>query len=428
MYPTGDDTQHAFESLALSLGMGLLVGFQRERAGSRIAGVRTFPLITILGTVAALLAPRLGEWIVPAALLGLVITVATANFLALRQDGTRGAGLTTEVSILLMFLVGAYAAVGSPTVVLVIGGGTALLLYLKGGLHGLATEKIGDRDMQAIMVFVAIAFVVYPVLPDAPYGPMGVWNPRKIWLVVVLVVGIALGGYVAYKVFGDRAGTVLAGILGGMISSTAQTFGYARQSARAPKGVVDTAMVVIVIATAMTYPRMSVEVAATAPTFAGAALPPLLVMTVVGTLTALVVWLMCRSDAIGPQQHENPTQLRSALVFAAIYALVLLASAAGQRYLGAGGAYAVAAVAGATNLDAITLSDAQLATLGKLDSSLAWRAIFVASISNLVFKLLVVAVLGNRRLLALVGGAFAVHIAAALLIMACWRAEWRFPI
>lgn len=419
------ETQHAFESLGISLGLGLLVGLQRERAGSRIAGVRTFPLITMLGTILALLGDRYGGgWTVGAGLLGLVITVASANFLALKQDGTRGTGLTTEVTIVLMFALGAYAAVGPPAVVLAVGGVTFALLYLKGGLHGLATTMIGDKDMRAIMVFVAVAFIVFPVLPDQPFGPWGVWNPRRIWLVVVIVVGIGLGGYVAYKVFGQRAGTVLAGILGGVISSTATTLTYARRTLGASRAQLDSAMVVIVIASAITYPRIALEIAVTAPDFARVAVPPLMAMMAAALLTALVTWLMHRNEEVGVPEQANPTQARFAIVFAAVFAAILLLAAAGQKYLGAGGTYAVAAISGTTNLDAITLSNAQLVTQGKIDAGVAWTSILVAAVANLLFKLGAIAFLGHRRLLVMVAGAFAVHILAAFLLMWLWPASW----
>jgi uncharacterized membrane protein (DUF4010 family) len=421
------EMQHAFESLGISLGLGLLVGLQRERAGSRIAGVRTFPLITMLGTLSALLGDHFGGWTVGAALLGLVITVAAANFLALKQDGTRGAGLTTEVAIVLMFAVGAYAAVGPPSVVLAVGGVTFVLLYLKGGLHGLATTMIGDKDMRAIMVFVAVAFVVFPVLPDAQYGPLGVWNPRRIWLVVVLVVGIGLGGYIAYKIFGRRAGTVLAGVLGGVISSTATTISYARRTVGAPRETLDPAMVVIVIAATITYPRLALEIAATAPSFANVAIPPLLVMTGVAALTAAVTWLLHHNQEVGVPEQENPTQLRFAIVFAGVFAVVLLASAWSERHFPVSGAYAVAAISGTANLDAITLSNAQLVTQGHLPEGTAWRAILVAAVANLLFKLGAIAFLGHRRLLVMVAGAFALHIAAALLLIWLWPTDIVLP-
>jgi uncharacterized membrane protein (DUF4010 family) len=421
------EIQHAFESLGISLGLGLLVGLQRERAGSRIAGVRTFPLITMLGTLSALLGDHYGGWVVAAGLLGLVLTVAAANFLALKQDGARGAGLTTEVAIVLMFALGAYAAIGPPSVVIAVGGVTFVLLYLKGGLHGLATTMIGDKDMRAIMVFVAIAFVVFPVLPDAQYGPMGVWNPRRIWLIVVLVVGISLAGYVASKVFGRTAGTVLSGILGGVISSTGQTVGYARRTLGSSRGSMDAAMVVIVIAANVTYARIAFEIAATAPAFANTAIPPLLVMAGVGLVVSLLTWLAHRNEEIGSPEQENPTQLRSAVLFAGVFAIVLLVSAWGQKHFGTGGAYAVAAISGTTNLDAITLSNAQLVTQGKLPGGVAWRAILVAAIANLCFKLGAIAFLGHRRLLLMVAGAFAVHIVGAILLMKFWPDGLVFP-
>lgn len=432
------DTEQAFESLAISLGLGLLVGLQRERVGSRIAGVRTFPLITMLGTISALLGQVVGGWIVPAALIGVVATTATANFLALRHEGARSTGLTTEIAIVLMFALGAYAAVGPPAVVLVVGGITALLLHLKGGLHGIVA-RIGDKDMRAIMLFVALAFVVLPVLPNEPFGPMGVWNPRRIWMVVVLVVGIGLGGYIAYKFFGKGAGTVIGGVLGGLISSTATTLNYARQTLAAAGRHHDAALIVILVATAVMYLRVIAEVVVIAPHFADYAVPPLLVVAAAGATVAAAAWTWAGNDRLEIPEPDNPSELRPALVFAGIYAAITLLVATAQRYLGESGTLVVAALAGTVNMDAITLSTAALAehalnadtqsALAHVPADIAWRAIVVAAMSNLLFKVCAVAVLGHRgRLLKALVLAFAAQLLVGLAVVAFWPSGFSVPL
>ncbi|MEY3277380.1 MAG: hypothetical protein RL153_2648, partial [Verrucomicrobiota bacterium] len=158
-----------FKAIAWSLGLGLLVGLQRERAASPLAGFRTFPLVTALGTVCAWLARAGGGWIVGGGLLALAAILVMANVLRARA-GDRDAGMTTEVATLLMFGVGAYLPDGNPMVAMVLAAATAVLLHLKPQLHDLA-HRLGDHDFRAIMQFVVIALVILPVLPNKLFGP-----------------------------------------------------------------------------------------------------------------------------------------------------------------------------------------------------------------------------------------------------------------
>src|SRR4029077_10824533 len=205
------------QQLAVSFGIGLLLGLQRERAESSIGGIRTFPLIAIFGTVCALLGKTFGGWMVAAGLLALVAIVVYSNFAKIKS-GDIDPGMTTEVAALLLYGLGAYVVIGSMVVTVVVGGAVAVLLQFKKPLHALA-GAIGERDMRAIMQFVLLSLVILPVLPHQDFGPYGVWNPFQIWLMVVLIVGISLTGYIAYKCLGARRGTLLAGVLGGLISS-----------------------------------------------------------------------------------------------------------------------------------------------------------------------------------------------------------------
>jgi uncharacterized membrane protein (DUF4010 family) len=414
------DIGPAFEALVVSLGLGLLVGLQRERVGTRIGGVRTFPLITMLGTVCALLAQSMGNgWIVAAGLIAVVAATAVGNMVSLKVEGERDVGITTEIAMLVMYGLGAYAAVGPKAVVLAAGVVVAVLLHAKGPLHAWA-GRVGDPDMRAILLFAAITFVVLPVLPDRGFGPFGVWNPRNIWLMVVLVVGLSLGGYVAYKLFGAQAGSVLSGILGGLISSTAATVGSARRSREADE-YAGPAALVIVIASCVLYGRVLTEISVASPTLFQTAVWPIGIVMAVSAAMAAAVWLTARRDGESLPEQENPTQLKSALFFAALYAMVLLAVAVGREYWGTRGVYAVAAISGLTDMDAITLSSARMVSAGEIEAAAAWRAVLLASISNLVFKTGAVAVLGSRRLLWRVAAVFGAQAVAAGLVMVLWR-------
>jgi len=207
--------------LGVALGLGLLVGLQRERTASRVAGFRTFPLITALGALCALMAQSFGGSIVAVGLAALAAIVVIGN-LALIKGGEIDPGLTTEAAMLVMYCVGAYLVVGQMAAAIAMGGVVAVLLHLKPQMHTLA-RALGDRDFKAVMQFVVVTLVILPVLPNRAYGPYQVLNPFHLWLMVVLVVGISLSGYVIYKCFGDKAGTFVGGILGGLISSTATT-------------------------------------------------------------------------------------------------------------------------------------------------------------------------------------------------------------
>ncbi len=199
--------------LAVAFGLGLLLGLERERKEDPIAGIRTFPLIALFGTVCAQLSRPLGGWIVAVGLAALSAVLILAN-LAKNKTGEPDPGITTEVAALLLFAIGALLVVVNITTGVVLAGVMVIVLHMKEPLHRFA-GAVGQKDMHAIMQFVLLSLVILPVLPNANYGPYGVWNPFKLWLMVVLIVGISLGGYVAYKIFGSRAGTLLGGVIGG---------------------------------------------------------------------------------------------------------------------------------------------------------------------------------------------------------------------
>jgi uncharacterized membrane protein (DUF4010 family) len=320
--------------------------------------------------------------------------------------------------MLVMYGVGAYLVEGHKAVALAVGAGLAVILHLKPQLHAIAA-RIGDKDFKSIMQFVVVALVILPVLPNAFYGPYQVLNPFRIWLMVVLIVAISLAGYLFYKFFGPKVGALAGGVLGGLVSSTATTVSYARIS-RAAGSLTGVAALVILIASAIVFLRVLILIGAAAPGFLTVAGWP--IGTVFGGLVAvsLAAWWSGRRLEANVLELENPTQLRFALMFAALYGAVLLAVAAASAWLGDAGLYAVAILSGLTDMDAITLSVSQLVGSGQVPGQTGWRLILVAAMSNLVFKGGLVLALGNRPLFGRIAAFFAGALALGLAVLFLW--------
>lgn len=406
-----------FAGLGIALGLGLIVGLQRESTSSELAGVRTFPLVTLLGAACALLAQAAGGWILGAGLLAVAAATAMGNAARLRGDKP-DPGITTEVAVLLMYALGAYVMAGSRAAAIVLGGTVAVLLHFKAELHGLVS-RLGGGDVRAIMQFVLLALVVLPVLPDATFGPYAVFNPREMWLMAVLIVGLSLAGYIALKFFGERAGIVAGGLLGGLISSTATTVSWSRLTRGRPEAA-RAAALVIVIASAVVYARVLAEIAAVARPFLAVAAPPLLVLALAMVMSAAVLSLRTRDEAPARVDGQQPASLKTAFSFAALYVVVLLAVAFVNERMGARGLYAVSVVSGLTDVDAITLSVARLVGSGQIGPDQGWRLVVVGVLSNLVFKGAMAAALGDPRLRRFVVLLFALQVLVGAGLLAFW--------
>lgn len=405
-----------FEKLGIALALGLLVGMQRQRTDSRFAGIRTFPLVTVLGTVTGLLALAFSGWILAAGFICLGVLMLIGN--QGKSDSPPDPGITTEVALLLMFAVGAYLVSGHAGVAVSLVGTIAVLLHLKPEMHDFAC-KIGEKDFKAIMQFVLITLVILPVLPDEKYGPYQALNPHKLWLMVVLIVGLSLAGYIAYKFLGAKKGGILAGLLGGVISSTATTVSCARRAREAPESSPMAAQV-IMIASAVVFVRVLVLVGVAAPPLLASVAGPIGAMLGAMTLIAGGAWLVTRGESSAMPEQENPSELKPAIVFGVLYALVLLGVAVAKERFGTEGLYTVAVLSGLTDMDAITLSAVQLDRAQLSSVSVVWRMILIASLANLVFKLGVVAVLGSRKLLARMAALFGTAFVVGLLILFAW--------
>lgn len=400
------DLTTAVSRLGVALCLGLLVGLQRQRVNHPLGGVRTFPMICVFGALCALAGQAFATWLVPA---GLLATVAALIAGISRAGPDVGPGLTTVFAALLLYGCGAWLIVGDPVLAVVVAGGLTLLLHAKDRMHRLVAS-LGEADVSAIMTFVLITLVILPVLPDRTFGPYQVFNPREAWLLVVLIVTIGLGGYVAYKLAGARAGTLLGAILGGLISSTATTVSFSRRTA-AGQGVGLAAMA-IMLASAISALRVLGIIAVVAPHHAAAFVPPLATVAAAMLVMAAGLWFASRREPAAVTAYTNPAQLGTALVFAGLYGVVLIGVAWARDTLGPNAIYGVAAASGATDMDAIALSTARLVEHAQLDESVGWRAVLVGLMANAVFKAGTAAILGSRRLGWVVAGLFAIVLAA----------------
>lgn len=405
--------------LAIALGLGLLVGLQREYADHEVAGIRTFPLITLLGSVMAMLGEYWDSpWPIAVGLLAIAILLATINYLE-HKEKDPDIGQTTEMAILLMYGIGAYLVIGDKWVGVAVAGVTAVLLHLKGTL-GDFVEKLAAKDIRAIMQFVAISLVILPLLPNDTYGPYDVFNPHETWLMVVLIVGLGLAGYFIYKWVGKDVGSVTSGILGGMISSTATTVTYSRRTKDTPD-LSRLAAFIIMTASTIALVRIIVEVAFVSPNNLGAIAPPLVAELVFMIILCVGLYFYGRKEDAGEiPEPDNPAQLKSALIFGGLYAVILIAVAAAKDLFGDGGLLAVSIVSGLTDVDAITLSLANTLNRGGIETTQAWQYMLIASLSNLVFKGGMAVTLGTPKLAKFLLPAFGLSIAAGLLIVLFW--------
>lgn len=379
---------------AISLALGLLIGLERERNPAARAGLRTFAITSLLGTLSAMLAQSAGSPLVMvAAMLGVAAFITGAYWRNKEADP----GTTTQVALLLCFGLGAMVWYGEEALAIMLAIVTTALLYFKTELEGIS-RNLTRRDLVSILQFAVVSFIVLPLLPNTNYGPYHTLNPYQIWLMVVLISGVSLAGYIALRIFGTRHGALLLGLFGGLVSSTATTLIYARQS-RVQSEITPLAASVIILANLVVILRLAVLVGILAPRLlldVSIALAPGLIL---GLGVALWQWRHSHTQqALTAPDIKNPTELRVALGFAVFYAVVLYAGAWLSQLAGSQGLYALAAVSGLMDVDAITLSVLRLHALGQALAPTVTGAIVLAILSNLAFKISLLTVVGGRQL------------------------------
>lgn len=377
-----------------SLAIGLLIGLERERSPGSRAGLRTFALVAMFGTLAAMLSEKATPWLLLGGLfiVGLMMVAAYSRV----KDDSADPGTTTIAAILVCYGLGASVWYGNGTLAIMLAIITTVLLYFKAELHGI-TEKLSRRDLISMLQFGVLTFIVLPILPDKNMGPYEALNPYQIWLMVVLISGVSLVGYVALQLIGQRHGAVL-GLFGGLVSSTATTLVYARRSME-NESFTNLAVTVILIANLTVLLRLTILAAAASPVI----LPQLLPVLGCGFLSGAAVMIfgwrkLSQQYEVTLPEIKNPAEIRAAAAFGLIYGSVLLFSAWLSDIAGSSGLYAVALVSGLTDTAAITLSSLHFYEHGKLEAAQAITAISLAFISNVGFKLGLIFFIGTPAL------------------------------
>ncbi|WP_420717583.1 MgtC/SapB family protein [Emcibacter sp.] len=395
-----NEAQLVFYHMGAALAIGLLIGIERgwekrEAAeGERIAGVRTYGLLGLLGGGTALLAAQFGSLVISLTFFAVagVLTVVYAVNLNRGND----AGITSLVAGLLTFILGVLAAMGQVSIAASIAVVTVLILSHKPLLHRWVST-LEAVELQAGIKLLLISVVMLPVLPDRGYGPWQALNPYTIWWMVVLIAIISFAGYFAIKIGGARRGAVFTGLFGGLASSTAVTLHFSRMTRRnaAMAPVLGTG---ILLACGTTYVRIILVATILNASLFQALLFPTLVMAGLTYLPAFYYWRKYSDNNTGPVTAlTNPLELWPAIGFGLLLAVVMVLGRATRDWVGEAGVLALAAAFGVADVDAITLSLARMSQFD-LTPQIAVTGIVIAAVSNNLVKGAMAAVIGGRNI------------------------------
>ena len=385
--------------MSVALAIGLLIGLERgweEREaeeGKRIAGVRTYGLIGLLGGASALLVKFTGMLTLGLAFVGLAGVLTTVYVVNLRR-GNEDVGITSLVAGLVTFLLGALAAMGEVAIAAASAVITTLLLSYKPLLHRLLTS-LEAKELRAGIKLLLISVVLLPILPNKGYGPWQVLNPYAIWWMVVLIAVISFVGYFAIKIGGARRGAAFTGLFGGLAASTAVTLHFSRMS-RQDEAMTPMLAMGILLACGTMFPRMLLVASVLNPDLFKPMLVPTMVMALIVYPTALLYWRSQTNNTTDMTSFlKNPLELNTALTFGLLLALVLLLGKGMQVWFGEAGVLAIAAASGVADVDAITLS---LARMSQNDLALRMAAmgVVIAAAVNSLVKGGMATIIGGR--------------------------------
>jgi uncharacterized membrane protein (DUF4010 family) len=395
----------------VALGVGLLVGIDRERHKGdgptrQAAGLRTFTLASLAGATAM----AVGDEIVLAAVaLGMVAFGGLSYWRA--RDGDPG--LTTETALVLTTLLGGLA-IKQPEFAAGLGVVVAVLLAARSALHRFVRSVLTDDELRDLLIFAAAALVVLPLLPDKPIGPYGALNLRTVWTIVILVMAVSALGYVAVRLVGPRYGLPLAGLASGFVSSSA-TIGAMGMHAKAEPELMKPAVAGAVLSSVATVVQLAILVAATNMPTLQALWLPLVFSGAAAVLYggAFTLWAL-RQTAQKHEAQGNAFSLTTALTFAAILAVVLLAAAAAQDWFGDAGVLVAAAAAGFADTHSAAVSVASLVSDGRIKPTQTIIPVLAAFTTNTITKMVFAVTAGGRD--------FALYVIPGLLLMlvAAW--------
>lgn len=387
-------------NLLVSASFGALIGLERQWETQLAhpeqqvqAGVRTFAILAILGAICAHISKTEQPHVF---VVGLASLAGWLGVLLYKHQPEKGAaGLTTAATGLLTYLLGGLVVGGEAKVALVLTVSALLILACKPKLRSLSKQFTPD-DVRVALQFLAVTGAILPVVPDKDFGPYGALNLRSIWLMVVVVSGLGFVGYAASRKLGTTKGIALTGMVGGLASSTATTLGMSKMSRTKPEISNDCVLAIIIACTIMIW-RVGLLILAISPALAIACIPNFVVMSIPGCVF-IVRQITKKHEEATAAAYQNPLNLRVALQFGALYAVVLVIVKVAAVSFGQVGLLVASGIAGLTDLDAISLSLSNLLRDNQIQTVVAANGILVALIANTSLKATFACMLGSKEL------------------------------
>lgn len=397
------DSQLSYEELffmiqkiGIAILIGVLIGIERERTFSEqqksFAGIRTFPFVALFGFLGAFIS----SFTHYSAYLTFFIVFSVLVITSYVQTSKEGKiGITTEVSSMLVFICGSLVYWNYIRIAAIIAIVLALFLSLKIKLHTFV-ETVSDEDITAVLKLGIVTIIILPLLPDRYFGPFQTFNLRVLWYMVIFVAALSFVGYILTKYVGVKRGISLTSLFGGLVSSTALAYSFSKRS-KVSEMVSSNLAAGIIIASTIVFPKVFLEILVVNKNLISFIWIQLLLLMLSGLIISRIFWNKSKTNTVGEITLKNPFELKSALLFGLIFGVILFLSKLSQYYLGEGGSYLLSIIAGLTNIDAITLSMAQLA--GKeITHEVAANSIIFATLSNIIFKASIVFFIGSEQL------------------------------
>ncbi|MGF1725486.1 MgtC/SapB family protein [Photobacterium nomapromontoriensis] len=394
------DLSSPYIRLAIALLLGAIIGIQRgwvdrkEAAGSRIAGIRTYSLVGLLGGLCGLLAEHFSELFLGLSFIALTIIVTVAYTSRLRWH--TNLSITGLIGTLITFLLGAFTIVGDPVLAASAAVITAIILDNKKELHG-ALNKLQEYELDAALKLLLISVVMLPLLPNQQMGPWNAINPYEIWWMVVLIASISFVGYFAMKIGGAEKGILLTCLFAGLSSSTALTLQFSHLSKQQPQisGLLASG---ILLSCGTMFPRILFVCSVVNTALLELLWLPMGVMMLGFYLSAGWIWSRHNTNnQTNPEMKQNPLALSSALIFGFILMVIIVLANALQEWFGNAGTLILAAISGISDVDAITLALGRQSANGE-GIALATLGIFIAAAVNSVVKMGMACVIGDRAM------------------------------
>ncbi|MBN2422721.1 DUF4010 domain-containing protein [Candidatus Woesearchaeota archaeon] len=401
----------------ISLALGALIGIEREKTQQArkqrdIAGIRTFMIISLLGTITAYLSSIYSQWILIIGTLCFSLFILTGYYLSsvMKKD----IGLTTELSAIVAFLIGVLVFVTPREIPIILTIAVTLILSFRIPLHHFV-RQLKRKEFYDTIKFIIVAFVILPLLPNQYFGPYNAFNPYEIWLMVVFVSGISFVGYILMKYIGARQGIELTGLMGGLVSSTPVVTSMASKSRQKDIIVLKPFIFASVLASSTMFLRMLFEVSILNNELIPGLLLPLLSMSAIGYVWTIILWKE-KKEVDTMINLESPFRLKPAITFGLIFGIIIFITKFAQSYLGATGIYITSFISGFADVDAVTISMSRFAQQG-LSTKVAVISITLAACANTLTKLFIARFFGSKEFFRTISFVFGVMVFVGIILL-----------